>query len=189
MKKSSRIAKWVRISRWIHRKIAAPAMIFFFIIALTGLMLGWKKNTGGVLLPKTQKGISSNPADWVPVDSLYKIALSTIKDSLDTELSPEISRIDIRPQKGIAKFVFKKHYWEIQLDCQSGEVLQIAKRNSDLIERIHDGSILDGWLGTKGSPVKLLYTTLMGIALLGFVISGVWLYFGAGWVKKAKERG
>ncbi len=149
-------------------------------------MLGWKKNTAGILLPKTQSGISTDPKAWLPIDQLHQKAILTIRDSISSDLSAEIGRIDIRPQKGVAKFVFKDHYWEVQLDCQNGEVLQIAKRNSDLIERIHDGSILDHWLGTSGSPIKLVYTTLAGLALLGFLISGIWLYFGAKWIKKAK---
>ena len=188
MKKSSKIAAWVRISRKIHRKIALPALLFFFIIAFTGLLLGWKKNTAGTLLPHTKKGISTDPSTWLSVDSLYHIAIQILRDSVSAELSPEISRIDMRPSKGIAKFIFKKHYWEIQLDCNTGKPLQIARRNSDLIERIHDGSIIDNWLGIKGSPFKLIYTTIAGLSLLSFVITGLFLYFGAKWVKRSKEK-
>lgn len=187
MKKSSKIASWVRISRKIHRKVALPAFICFFIIAFTGLLLGWKKHTGGALLPNTQRGISTAPAKWLPVDSLYQLATQTVKDSISADFSPEISRIDIRPSKGVAKFVFKHHYWEVQLDCTTGEALQVARRNSDLIERIHDGSIIDSWLNIKGSPFKLLYTSLAGLSLLSFIITGVFLYFGAKWVKRVKE--
>lgn len=187
MKKSSRIANWVRVSRRIHRKIALPAFFFFFIIAFTGLLLGWKKNVAGTLLPHTQRGISTDPARWLPTDSLYIIATQTLKDSVSEELSPTISRIDIRPSKGIAKFIFEDHYWEIQLDCSTGKVLQIARRNSDLIERIHDGSIIDDIFNIKGSPFKLLYTTLAGLSLLSFVITGLFLYFGAKWVKQSRS--
>lgn len=188
MKKSSKIASWVRISRKIHRKVALPAFICFFIIAFTGLLLGWKKHTGGALLPDTQRGISVNPSTWLPVDSLYQLAAQVLNDSVSTSLSPEISRIDMRPPKGVAKFIFKHHYWEIQLDCATGEALQIARRNSDLIERIHDGSIIDNWLNIKGSPFKLLYTSLAGLSLLSFIITGIFLYFGAKWVKRVRDR-
>jgi len=88
MKKSSRIASWVRVSRRIHRKIALPSLFFFFIIAFTGLLLGWKKNVAGTLLPHTQRGISTDPTTWMPVDSLYIIATQTLKDSVSTTLSP-----------------------------------------------------------------------------------------------------
>ncbi len=186
--KSSKIASWVRISRKIHRKVALPAFICFFIIAFTGLLLGWKKHTGGALLPDTQRGISSDPSIWLPVDSLQGLAIKTLNDSVAGSLSPEISRIDIRPPKGIAKFVFKDHYWEIQLDCTTGKPLQVARRNSDLIERIHDGSIIDNWLNIKGSPFKLAYTSLAGLSLLSFIITGIFLYFGAKWVKRSKDR-
>ncbi len=188
MNKSSRIAGWVRVSRRIHRKIALPALFFFFMIAFTGLLLGWKKNSAGALLPQTQKGITTDQTKWLSIDSLHTLAMQTLKDSVSTTLSTDISRIDIRPTKGIAKFVFDNHYWEIQLDCSTGKALQIAHRNSDLIERIHDGSIIDHVFNIKGSPFKLLYTTLAGISLLSFVITGIFLYFGAKWVKRGKSQ-
>ena len=37
-----------------------------------------------------------------------------------------------------------KNDWEIQLDHQTGEVLQASYRRSDIIESIHDGSFFHG---------------------------------------------
>jgi hypothetical protein len=51
----------------------------------------------------------------------------------------DIARLDVRPGKGILK-VRAKNKWEIQLDHQTGEVLQVEYRRSDTIESIHDGS-------------------------------------------------
>ena len=45
----------------------------------------------------------------------------------------------MRPGKGIIK-VRGKNNWEIQIDGNTGQVLQVAIRRSDLIESIHDGS-------------------------------------------------
>jgi len=162
--------------RWLHRKIAIPLLAFFFIISLTGLLLGLKKNTG--LLAPTHKGISSDLSGWLSMDSLRKIAVATFKDSISAKGSGELDRIDIRPDKGVAKFTFKENYWGVQLDCTDGRVLLIEKRHSDLIEDIHDGSIIDNLVGTNAEQVKLVYTTVMGLSLLLLVVSGFWLWYG-----------
>jgi hypothetical protein len=66
----------------------------------------------------------------------------------------------------------------VQLDCTTGELLHIERRRSDFIENIHDGSILDYVIETDGEQIKLVYTTIMGGALLLFTISGFWLWYG-----------
>ena len=84
-------------------------------------MPDWKKKTG--LLAPTQKGVSSNPGDWLSVDSLHKLAVKYLHESVDEGLSPELDRVDIRPSRGIVKFVFMNHYSGLQLDCTSSEPL------------------------------------------------------------------
>ena len=168
-------AKWIRRFRWLHRKIAIFLFIFFFIISITGFLLGWKKKTG--LLAPTQKGVSTNPDGWLSLDSLNKLAVHYLHDSVDANLSKELDRFDIRPSKGIVKFVFADHYWGLQLDCTTGKLLSIEKRNSDLIEDIHDGTILDKLFGTDEKSM-LGYTTVMGISLFMLTITGFWLWYG-----------
>ena len=68
----------------------------------------------------------------------------------------EIDRIDVRPEKGIVKFTFKSNFYEIQLDGVTGNLLQIELRRSDFIEKIHDGSIVDYYLGFKSGIFKLV---------------------------------
>jgi uncharacterized iron-regulated membrane protein len=168
-------AKWIRTFRWLHRKLAIPTFFFLFIIAGTGLLLGIKKQTG--LLAPTEKGASTALSTWLPIDSLSQLAITYLHDSVDTRLSSALDRIDIRPQKGIVKFVFTDHYWGLQLDGTTGQLLSIEKRTSDLIENIHDGSILDRFFGS-GENAKVLYTVIMGASLLLLIISGFWLWYG-----------
>lgn len=78
----------------------------------------------------------------------------------------------------MVKFVFIDHYWGIQLDGATGKLLHIERRNSDILENIHDGSILDYYFGTTGEQFKLVYTSIMGLALLTFTITGFWLWYG-----------
>lgn len=186
MYKTNRQAKRIRWFRWLHRKIAIALFIFFFIISLSGLLLGIKKQTG--LLAPTQKGVAADLSAWLPVDSLQKIATRFLHDSVSPDLSPELDRIDIRPQKGVVKFVFKNHYSGLQIDGASGKVLLIEKRKSDLIENIHDGSILDKLFGTEKDQIKLGYTITMGFSLFMLVISGFWLWYGPKKLRKDKKR-
>ncbi len=171
-------ARLLRLFRKLHRTIGALLFVFFFIVSITGLLLGWKKHTGGIILPPTSKGVSPDLATWLPFDSLHTIAIQTLRDSIGADLSPELERIDARPQKGSVKFVFVNHYSEVQLDGTTGKVLLISHRTSDLIENIHDGSILDFAFGTEDEQVKLGYTTVMGLSLLGLSLSGFWLWYG-----------
>ncbi len=180
-------AKLLRIFRKIHRTTCAFLFINFLIISITGILLGWKKHSYGEILPKNYSGSSTVLKDWLPLDTLYKIASKTLNDSVSANLSTELERIDIRKNKGMLKFVFNDNYYEVQLDGATGKILQIKYRFSDLIENIHDGSILDKWFGTASEEIKLIYTSISGLALLTFTITGVWLWFGPKRMKKNKS--
>jgi hypothetical protein len=174
-KKSSRLLKSFRK---LHTQIASVLFVFFFISSCTGVLLGWKKHSGGLILPKTHKGVSSDLKTWLPIDSLHTIALQTLRDSISPDISPELERIDARPQKGMVKFVFIEHFWGIQLDATTGRVLHIERRNSDIIENIHDGSIVDYFLETGDEQFKLVYTTVMGSSLFLLTLTGFWMWYG-----------
>src|SRR5690606_37998666 len=99
----------------------------------------------------------------------------------------EVDRIDIRPDKGIVKFTFKKHYNGLQLDGTTGALLRVEKRRSDFIEKIHDGSILDKVFGT-GESVKVSYTVVMGLSLFLLVVSGIWLWYGPKVLRRSRRK-
>ena len=188
VKKSKKgYVRYLRIIRKIHRRTGMLLFVFFFIIGVTGLILGWKKNSNGIILPKSYTGISTDLQDWLPINTLQDIAFKTMQDSIDKNIDLELQRIDIRPQKGMVKFVFKNHYWGIQLDGSTGDILAITKRRSDFFENIHDGSILDIIFKTKGEIIKLVYTSIMGLALIIFTLTGFWLWYGPKLIKKNKK--
>jgi len=184
-KQQAGILRW---ARKIHRQTGALLFVFFFIVALTGLLLGWKKNSSGYLLPKTYQGTSTNLKDWLPIDSLHKNASRYMLDSVSAAASLQLDRIDIRPEKGVVKFVFEYEFTGLQLDGATGKLLHIDKRRSDFIEHIHDGSILDIYFNTTGGQIKLIYTTIMGLALLLFTITGFWLWYGPKSMRKAGQK-
>ena len=185
MSSTKQQAKWIRVYRWLHRKIAIATFAFFLLIAITGLLLGIKKQTG--LLAPTQKGTSPDATKWLPVDSLHKLAYRYLFDSVSKELSTELDRIDIRPGKVIAKFIYKNHYHGLQLDCTSGKLLSIETRSSDFIENLHDGSLLDDIFGTSDEQIKVSYTVIMGTSLFMLILSGLWLWYGPKRIRKTKK--
>ncbi len=185
-KKRQKQAKTLRTFRKIHRITGAMLFVFFFFISVSGILLGWKKHSGNLILEKTHQGTSSNLHQWLPLDSLHTIATKTITDSISPHISNQIDRIDVRKDKGIVKFTFEEHFWGLQLDGVTGKLLVIEQRRSDVIEKIHDGSILDYYLGTNGQ-IKLVYSTIMGFALLIFTITGFWLWYGPKQMKKDKH--
>jgi hypothetical protein len=179
-------ARWIRWFRWIHRKIAIFLFIFFLLISITGILLGIKKQTG--LLSPTRKGVSSNLATWIPIDSLQKNAIRYLHDSVSTTLSPAIDRIDIRPDKGVVKFSFKDHFTGLQLDGTTGKLLSVEQRKSDFIEKLHDGSILDKFFGTSNDQAKVSYTLIMGTSLFMLILSGLWLWYGPKRLRKSRKQ-
>ncbi len=179
-------AKLLRVFRQIHRTTGAFLFIFFFVVSISGLMLGWKDHSGGIFLPSSQRGTSTNLGDWLTIDSLQTIAFKVARDSVSKDIALDLNRIDARPSKGMVKFLFREGYVEIQLDGATGKVLSIAKRNSDLIENLHDGSYWDKLLGTSDEQIKLIYTNILGLALLTFTITGFWLWFGPKRLRKLR---
>jgi uncharacterized iron-regulated membrane protein len=173
-----RQAKILRISRKIHRATGALLFVFFTVVAMTGLMLGWKKHSGGIILSKSYSGQSIDQKNWLPVHVLHEKAVQAARENISPDMSFELDRIDIRPDKGMVKFVFAESYWGVQLDCTTGETLHIERRSSDFIENLHDASYFDKLFGTSYEQIKLVYTSVMGLALLTFTITGFWLWYG-----------
>src|SRR5690606_15600236 len=139
--KRKRQARVIRDFRKVHRWTGLALSLFFLLIGITGLLLGWKKEVP--LLPPTSRGASATAAQWLPVDSLTKQVSAYMRDSIDAALSLELDRIDIRPGKGIAKYLYVNHYWEVQVDCTTAEILSVGKRHSDFLEHLHDFSFFD----------------------------------------------
>ena len=179
-------AQRLRTFRKIHRLTGASLFSLFLVVSLTGLLLGWKKHSAGMILPKSYNGTSTTLADWLPIDSLHRRASQILHDSVSADLSLNLERIDMRPDKGMVKFVFIDHYWGIQLDAATGALLHIERRRSDFIENIHDGSILDYLFDTDGEWMKLIYTSVAGAALLTFTVTGFWLWLGPKRMRRRK---
>ncbi|MEQ8706332.1 MAG: PepSY-associated TM helix domain-containing protein [Phaeodactylibacter sp.] len=179
-------ASLLRKFRALHRYTGALLFFFFFWIGISGLSLGWKKHSGGAILPDTQRGAARELSQWLPVDRLGYLAVAALKAE-HPGLATTIDRMDVRPGKGVVKVRFEGHHTEVQVDGATGEVLQIATRHSDWLEALHDGSIVENWLGLSGGYFKLFYTSVMGLALLLFTVTGFWLWYGPRRLRAAKR--
>lgn len=162
--------KTLRDFRIWHRYIGLTVTILIFVSALTGIFLALKKDFD-ILQPPTQKGESKNLADWKPIDDLATIAMNAFYEKCPEQQGNPVAKMDVRPSKGIVKVIFDNGWWEVQVDGVSGEVKSIARRHSDWIEALHDGSIIsDGF--------KLVSMNVLGFGLLFMLVTGLWLYYG-----------
>ena len=180
-------AKTLRAFRKIHRYTGALLFVFFIMISVSGILLGWKHYSNGSLLPESQQGTSTQLETWMSIAQLHDIACKELQTATTEHVSLQLERIDIRKEKGMVKFVFEEDYWEVQLDGVTGKTLQIAKRNSDLLENIHDGSFIGRALGIP-KTFKILYTSILGSALLLFSITGFWMWYGPKRMRKLRRR-
>ena len=175
-------AKQLRTFRKIHRFSASFLFLFFFFIAISGILLGWKKNSSGILLAETQIGTTTDLKQWISLDSLQNIALKAHQEIMSEK--GIIKRMEVRPNKGILKFTFDNSYLGLQIDGAKGTILSSETRRSDFIEQIHDGSIVDRTFGWSSGSFKVFYTSLMGLGLLVFTITGYWLWAGPRKIKR-----
>lgn len=179
------LAQTTRTYRRLHTWLAVPLALFLLIMGVTGLLLGWKKQAE--FLPPTQKGISAEASKWISLQQLEQMAVEVAQDSLQLA-NAEIDRIDIRPGKGIAKVRFTEAYAELQFDLTNGKLLSVGTRNSDFIEQLHDGSILENWLGLNGDWSKAIYSGLTGLGLIGLSLTGFFLWYNPRRIRHMKHK-
>jgi uncharacterized iron-regulated membrane protein len=151
------------LNRKLHRWGAAAVAVPFLIVLATGLLLQLKKQIPWVQ-PMEYKVAAVSPMLSLPM--ILEIA-ATIPHAGISEWE-HVDRIDVRPSKGILKVVGKNR-WELQLDVETGRVLQTAYRRSDLIESLHDGSFFH-------DKVKLFVFFPVALVVLALWITGVYLW-------------
>jgi len=161
-----------KIHYWGSLIVALPLIIMIG----AGILLMVKKEIVWIQ-PISQKGIERTTVPTVSMQALFDAA-KTVENAGFTSWD-ELERADLKPGKGIIKFVSNTH-WEVQVDTHTGEVLQIAKRRSDVIEAIHDGTYFADWM-------KLGLFLPVGIILLFLWLTGVYLFLFTEY-KKAKKR-
>jgi uncharacterized iron-regulated membrane protein len=163
-----------------HKYLGLSIAFFLFLSSITGILLALKKEVD-ILQPPTQKGESIELSNWKPISELADLAQKAFIEAYPDQSENPIDRLDVRPSKGIAKVLFENGFWEVQIDGTSGEVKSIARRHSDWIEHLHDGSIIGDWF-------KLLSMNYLGLGALILITTGLWLWYGPKKVRKIKHR-
>jgi uncharacterized iron-regulated membrane protein len=178
-------AKRLRIHRKLHRISASFLFVFFIFMATTGAFLGWKKHSGGILLKENKIGTTSQLDQWLSLDSMQNIALKVFQEEKHSR--GLIDRMEIVPKNGIVKFTFLNSYLGLQIDGASGRILVQETRRADFLEQVHDGSIIDRFFKWSNGTFKVIYTSLMGVGLLLFSITGYWLWAGPRRIRRKME--
>ncbi|MEM7459720.1 MAG: PepSY-associated TM helix domain-containing protein [Pseudomonadota bacterium] len=162
-----------QIHYWLSLAVAVPAMIIF----CAGIFLMLKKEVTWIQ-PPTASGIVSDQIPEISFDDM--VAAAREHPEAEIETWTDIDRIDLRVGKGIAKLRANSG-WEVQVDTQSGEVLSVAYRRSDVIEQIHDGSFFS-------ETVKLYIFLPTGMLLILMWGTGIYLFLLPRFRKKKKVR-
>lgn len=163
------------LNRKIHYWGSIIIAVQLAIVLLTGVLLLLKKEFDWIQ-PATvrgeQKGLS------IEFEQILAVARTVPEAGIETWT--DIDRLDVRPGKGMIK-VRAENRWEIQIDANTGAVLQVAYRRSDLIESIHDGSFF-------GDYAKLWVFLPSALVVIGLWITGMVLFFHPYAVKARKRR-
>lgn len=152
--------------------VVAPVLI---VMIGAGIFLMLKKDIDWIQ-PPTIRGVTAD----LPTASFGEM-FETVKAVPEAGISSwaDLDRVDIKPDKGVIKFIGANN-WEVQIDTATGEVLQVAYRRSDTIEKLHDGTWFADW-------AKLYIFLPTGIGLLTLWLTGVYL-FALTEIKKAASR-
>ncbi len=155
--------KFSRLNRKTHFWGSIICVIPTIIIIVSGLLLLLRKDVAWIQ-PTTNFGQGKFPTlEFSQILDISKtVEIAQIKDWQD------VSRIDVRPKDGIIKILAKNNH-EIQVDFQSGEILQVAKRRSGIIEELHDGSFFH-----KNFPLAVFFPS--SLILLVISLTGIYIF-------------
>lgn len=168
--------KFTILNRKVHYWGSIIITLPLLIVIASGILLLLKKDAGWIQ-PQTVKGTSKE----IPKLSFPELvnAAKAVKEAKIMTWE-DIKRIDVQPGKGMAKVVSTNNY-EVQVDTETGEVLQVAYRRSDVIESLHDGTYFH-------ESVKYLVSLPTGIILFVLLVSGVILFLQPYWVKANRKK-
>ena len=152
-----------KLNRKIHYWGALACAVPIAIVIVTGIMLLLKKDFDWIQ-PASEKGLGRQPT--ISFERIIPILKSI--DQIEVDNWSQVKRIDVRPNKGILKIQVRGN-WEVQMDHQTGEVLSVSFRRSDIIESIHDGSFFH-------DKVKLAVFLPAATVLLILWVTGIYLF-------------
>lgn len=169
--------------RVYHRRIGFVFLTFFLIISITGLLLALKDVLH--LKPEVAAQQTRNVSQWISLSEIDRISKQYASETL--ALDTIIDRIDVRPSKNVAKVLFVNHFTELQINVTTGDIISVASRTDTIIEKIHDGSILDYFL-SHSNVSKITYSSLVSLGFIFMSISGLFLWYLPKKIKSNKRK-
>lgn len=166
--------KFNLLNRKIHYWASIAVAVPILIVIVSGILLQTKKYAAWIQ-PTEQRGAAQTPQISLP--QVLEISRTVAEAEIKTW--DDINRLDVRPSRGMLKVTAKNH-WEIQIDTQTGAILQTAYRRSDIIESIHDGSFFH-------ENVKVWIFLPSGIVLFFLWLTGIYLFVLPYWVKRKRK--
>jgi uncharacterized iron-regulated membrane protein len=159
-----------KIHYWLSLWLALPMAL----IAVTGLLLQFKKSLTWVQPPEQRRELHLPIAEWPLL-----LAAAQAQPALGVQSWDDVERLELRPSKGLIKLIAKSGQ-EAQFDAGSGQLLQVAARRSDTIEALHDGSWFGDW-------IKFGWFATSALGLFLATLSGIWLFVEP-YIAKARRR-
>ena len=154
-----------RLFRNMHYWLSLAVFIPCGVIFVTGTLLMLKKDIAWIQ-PETQTGMVTNTIPSVSYEELLAVAMA--QPELNVTSWMDIDRVDIRPDKGIAK-IHTKTGWEVQVDTETGSAMQTSFRRSEAIEAIHDGSFFS-------SEMKYFVFLPASVLLVIIWLTGIYMF-------------
>ena len=164
-----------------HKWTGISLALIFAVMAVTGFLLLVKKQVAWVQPPTMQgaAGPGVEPSQFITMERLFEAVLA--EGHSDFTSLGDVDRVDFRPGDRVFKVVSRSNYAEVQVCAVTGNVLHVDWRPSDLLEDIHDGSIVGGWFHSWVMPV-------VACGLLFLTFSGVWLWIEPMVRRRARKR-
>lgn len=156
--------KWTYWNRKTHYWGAILCAIPVLLVIGTGVLLLLKKESDWIQ-PPSMRGQGTVP------QLAFSDILAAAQKVPQAKVTSwgDIDRLDVRPEKGIVK-IRAQNDWEIQIDHQTGAILQVAFRRSGTIEAIHDGTYFH-------DAAKLWIFLPSSLVLFVLSLSGLYMFF------------
>lgn len=156
----------LRFFRRVHRWVGVVFTLWLTLIAATGLLLLFKKQSDWIQ-PPTRRDAPGRVADFISQADLLAIVLAQDHPAFGS--LADVDRVDLRPDRRVYKVISRRGHAEIQVGAVSGDVLSVDVRRSDLLERLHDGSFFGGFVHRWLMPAVAVGTVVL-------VVSGAWVW-------------
>lgn len=154
--------------RSLHRWIGVCVALGLVVISITGFLLATKKTVDWIRPLERDGQKIESMAEVVSIEKAVDAAIAHGLPELKSV--KDIDRVDYRPKDNVFKILSKEGYHEVQVDGKSGEVLNVAKRNDQFIEDLHDFSWFADAAHQWGLPV-------VALGLLFLASSGIGIFF------------